>query len=95
MITNQESGTRVDEIAAGIHRISTPVPVVPGGFTFNQYLIADEAPLLFHAGPRRMFPLVCEAIAAWLGMRLSVRSDDAHPALRRPVHPGRGRGISR
>lgn len=64
MITNRESGTRVDEIANDIYRISTPVSVVPGGFTFNQYLIADDAPLLFHTGLRRMFPLVSEAIAS-------------------------------
>ena len=64
-ITNQQSGTRVDEIAAGIYRISTPIPpsVMPGGFTFNQILIDDERPLLFHTGPRRMFPLVREAVA--------------------------------
>ena len=37
MITNRQSGTRVDEIADGIFRISTPVTVLPGGFTFNQY----------------------------------------------------------
>jgi flavorubredoxin len=38
---------------------------IPGGpdFNFNQYLVADEAPLLFHTGPKRMFPLVAEAIA--------------------------------
>jgi flavorubredoxin len=64
MITNRESATRVDEIAAGIYRISTPVPVVPGGFSFNQYLVLDEQPLLFHTGPRKMFPLVRGAIAA-------------------------------
>src|SRR5215831_20558351 len=64
MITNRESATRVDEIAAGIYRISTPVTIVPGGFSFNQYLVLDEQPLLFHTGPRRMFPLVREAIAA-------------------------------
>lgn len=64
MITNPESGTSIDEIADGIHRISTPVSVVPGGFTFNQYLIVDDEPLLFHTGLRRMFPLVREAIAA-------------------------------
>jgi flavorubredoxin len=64
MITNTQSGTRIDEIAAGIYRISTPVAVVPGGFSFNQYLVLDEQPLLFHTGPRRMFPLVKEAIAA-------------------------------
>lgn len=66
MITNQESGTRIDEIADGIHRISTPVPpeAMPGGFTFNQYLIVDDSPLLYHTGPRKMFPLVQEAIAS-------------------------------
>jgi flavorubredoxin len=63
MITNQESGTNVHEVADGIYRISTPIALVPGGFTFNQYLVLDEEPLLFHAGLRRMFPLVREAIA--------------------------------
>ena len=64
MITNPESGTRVDEIAAGIYRIATPVSILPGGFSFNQYLVLDDEPLLFHTGPRRMFPLVREAIAS-------------------------------
>jgi flavorubredoxin len=55
--------TRVDEIAEGIYRLSTFVPDVgPTGFTFNQYLIDDEQPLLFHTGPRAMFPLVADAI---------------------------------
>jgi flavorubredoxin len=66
MITNRTSGTRIDEVAEGIYRISTPVTVVPGGFSFNQYLIADQEPLLFHTGPRRLFPLVREAIEAVL-----------------------------
>jgi flavorubredoxin len=66
MITNRTSGTRIDEVAEGIYRISTPVTVVPGGFSFNQYLIADQEPLLFHTGPRRLFPLVKEAIEAVL-----------------------------
>jgi flavorubredoxin len=64
MITNSEAGTRIDEIADGIFRISTPVSALPGGFTFNQYLVADDQPLLFHTGPRRMFPLVREAITS-------------------------------
>ena len=63
-ITNLSSQTRVDEVAAGIYRISTPVDAIPGGFTFNQYLIADREPLLFHTGPRRMAPLVAEAISS-------------------------------
>ena len=64
MITDAQSGTNVAEIAEGIYRINTPLPpeVVPGGFSFNQYLIVDEEPLLFHAGPRRMFPFVREAV---------------------------------
>ena len=64
MITNLQSGTNVHEIADGIYRINTPVgsPAVPA-FNFNQYLIVDDAPLLFHTGPRRMFPLVREAMA--------------------------------
>jgi len=54
----------VHEIADGIYRLSTPVTFPDGaGFTFNQYLIADEQPLLFHTGPRRMFPLVRDAVA--------------------------------
>ena len=71
MNTNKEDGTRIDEIADGIYRISTPIPpaVIPGGFTFNQYLIVDDAPLLYHTGPRKMFPLVCEAIASVIPVR--------------------------
>ena len=65
-VTNQESGTNVNEIAAGIYRISTPVgpDLIPGGFTFNQYLIVDDQSLLFHTGLRKMFPLVREAVAS-------------------------------
>ena len=68
-ITTTQSGTNVHEIAAGILRISTPIPpsVFPGGFTFNQMLIVDDAPLLFHTGPRAMFPLVQGAVAHILG----------------------------
>ncbi len=62
MIANRDSGTTVDEIADGVFRISTPISAVPGGFTFNQYLVVDDEPLLFHTGLRRMFPLVREAI---------------------------------
>jgi flavorubredoxin len=64
MITNAQTGTHIDEIAPSLYRLSTPVSLLPGGFTFNQYLIVDDEPLLFHTGPRRMFPLVREAIDA-------------------------------
>jgi flavorubredoxin len=63
MITNTQSGTNIHEIADVIYRINTPVATPDGfRFNFNQYLIDDEAPLLFHTGPRRMFPLVREAV---------------------------------
>ena len=58
------SDTTVDEIADGIYRISTPVPPseFPGGFSYNQYLIADDEPLLFHTGHRRLFEETSAAI---------------------------------
>jgi flavorubredoxin len=63
-ITNKQSGTNVHEIAAGIYRINTPVVIEggPGGFSFNQYLFIDDEPMIFHTGPRKMFPLVREAV---------------------------------
>ena len=55
--------TNVHEIADGVYRLSTCVPeVAPGGFTFNQFLVTGDEPLLFHTGPRQMYPLVSEAI---------------------------------
>ncbi|MEX2492212.1 MAG: MBL fold metallo-hydrolase [Nitrospirales bacterium] len=66
-MTNSQSGTNVHEIADGIYRINTPVAIEgAGGFSFNQYLIVDEEPLLFHTGPRKMFPFVREAVASVL-----------------------------
>lgn len=62
MLTNHETGTRVDEVAEGIYRICTPLDVIPGGFTLNSYLVDDEEPLLFHTGWRKMFPATVEAI---------------------------------
>jgi flavorubredoxin len=64
-IASGATETGIHEIASGIYRISTPVPVgdVPGGFTFNQYLVVDDQPLLFHTGPRRLFPAVRDAVA--------------------------------
>jgi flavorubredoxin len=54
--------TQVDEIAAGIYRLSTFTEAVAGGFTFNQFLVKGEEALLFHTGPRQMFPLVSAAV---------------------------------
>ncbi len=69
--------TRIDEIAAGIYRLSVFVPdaAPPAGFTYNHFLIAGDQPLLFHCGKRKMFPLVSAAVARimpverlrWLG----------------------------
>ena len=57
--------TRIAEIAPRTYRLSTLVPEVapPAGFTFNQFLVLGDEPLLFHTGPRRMFPLVRAAVA--------------------------------
>lgn len=69
-VTNATSGPNVHEISEGIFRISTPVPpnpALPGGFTFNQFLVVDDEPLLFHTGMRQLFPLVREAVAHVLG----------------------------
>ena len=65
MITNSQSGTNINEVADGIFRINTPVeiPGGPGHFNFNQYLIVDDAPMVFHTGQRALFPLVSEAIS--------------------------------
>jgi flavorubredoxin len=55
--------TNVDQIADRIYRISTCIPdVAPGGFTFNQFLVDAEEPLLYHTGMRGLFPLVREAV---------------------------------
>jgi flavorubredoxin len=53
--------TRVAEIADGIHQLTTYVPEMD--FSFNQYLVTASEPLLFHTGPRQMFPLVSDALA--------------------------------
>jgi flavorubredoxin len=56
-------GTNIDEIGERIFRFSTFVPDIgPTGFTFNQFLVEDDEPLLFHTGPKAIFPLVSEAV---------------------------------
>ncbi|HWF00954.1 MAG TPA: MBL fold metallo-hydrolase [Caulobacteraceae bacterium] len=58
--------TKVHEIAAGVYRLSTWMPDVapPVGFTFNQFLIDADEPMLFHTGHRALFPLVSAAVAS-------------------------------
>jgi flavorubredoxin len=53
--------TRVTEIADGVHQLTTHVDEM--NFSFNQILVAGDEPLLFHTGPRQMFPLVSEAVS--------------------------------
>lgn len=65
-ITNKHLRTNVHEVADGIFRINTPVLIGAGAFSFNQYLIVDDEPLLFHTGMRKIFPLVREAVASIL-----------------------------
>jgi flavorubredoxin len=60
MITDVPSGTTIQEIEEGIYRISVPVP--EADFAYNQFLVVDEEPLLFHTGLRAHFPLVSDAI---------------------------------
>ncbi|MGB8386006.1 MAG: hypothetical protein WCG47_33015 [Dermatophilaceae bacterium] len=52
--------TQVAEVAPNIYRLSTYNP--DADFMFNQFLVVDEEPLLFHCGLRLLFPLVAEAV---------------------------------
>lgn len=63
--------TNASEIAPGILRLSTYVPDIapPAGFTFNQFLILADEPLLFHCGPRAMFPSVSAAVEKIMPLR--------------------------
>ena len=63
--------TQIDAIGKDFYRISTTVPpdTIPGGFTFNQYLLVDDKPLLFHTGPRGLFIEVTKAIETVLPVR--------------------------
>ena len=57
--------TKVDEIAPDVFRLSTLIPdAAPGGFQFNQFLVRDEQPFLFHTGMRELYPLVSAAVAS-------------------------------
>jgi len=57
--------TKISEISGGIYRLSTYVPEIapPAGFTFNQFLVLGDQPLLFHTGLRKMFPLTRAAVS--------------------------------
>jgi flavorubredoxin len=56
--------TTIDEIGAGIFRLSTWIPdITEHGFTMNQFLLTGGQPFLFHCGHRQLFPLVSRAVA--------------------------------
>jgi flavorubredoxin len=57
--------TRIDEIGDRVYRLSTYVPDIapPAGFTFNQFLVLGDEPLLFHTGLRKMFGLTHDAVS--------------------------------
>ncbi|NPC55169.1 FprA family A-type flavoprotein [Caenimonas soli] len=54
----------INLIAPDTYRISVAMPpdFIPGGFSFNQYLVVDDKPLIFHTGPKKLFGLVSEQI---------------------------------
>jgi flavorubredoxin len=55
--------TDVTEIADSVYRLSTYTPdIPPAGFTFNQFLVVGDETLLFHCGPRMMFPSISAAV---------------------------------
>jgi flavorubredoxin len=53
--------TRIDEIAPDLYRISTYISKYD--LQFNQFLVIDDEPLLYHTGMRKMFPMVRDAVA--------------------------------
>jgi flavorubredoxin len=63
-----QSPTRIDAIGDSLYRINTPSDAAPGGFSFNQYLLVDEEPLLFHTGLRAQFDAVSAAIATVISL---------------------------
>jgi flavorubredoxin len=53
---------RTTEVAPGIFQITTWIADID--FSFNQYLITGDEPMLFHTGPRAMFPLVSKSVSS-------------------------------
>lgn len=51
----------IKEIAPDLYRISNYIP--EADLQFNQFLLMDDEPLLFHTGMRSIFPLVRDDIA--------------------------------
>jgi hypothetical protein len=79
---------RISEIAEGIYQLSTCVPdkAPPKGFTFNQFLILGDEPLMFHTGLRKMFAPNRDALSA--SSRLSGCAGSPS-AISKPTNAGR------
>jgi flavorubredoxin len=56
--------TMITEIAPDVFRICTYIPEI--NLQFNQFLVRDEQPLLFHTGMKSLFPSVRDAVATLL-----------------------------
>jgi flavorubredoxin len=50
----------ISEIGPDVYRISTYVPEFD--LQFNQFLVKDDEPLLYHTGMKAIFPLVLDAV---------------------------------
>ena len=51
----------ITEIGPDLYRISTYVPEID--LQFNEFLVKDDQPLLFHTGMKAMFPFVRDEVA--------------------------------
>lgn len=52
----------IAEIAPDLYRISTYIPEID--LQFNQFLVKDDEPLLFHTGMKALFPVVRDEVAS-------------------------------
>ena len=52
----------IDEIAPDVYRISKYAPEID--LQFNQFLVKDDEPLLFHTGMKSLFPSVLESVSS-------------------------------
>lgn len=79
-VTNETSGTRIDEIGDRIYRIHTPVPpeVMPGGFSFNQYLVVDDEPVSVNDVADRPARALADGEALSLGKKKVTWLDAPH-----------------
>ncbi|MEM8563184.1 MAG: MBL fold metallo-hydrolase [Pseudomonadota bacterium] len=59
--------TSTHEIAANIFKIRTDIPG-DEPFSFNQFLIRADEPMLYHTGPKKIFPAVSTAVSTLIGL---------------------------